>query len=119
MGCALASPVGDVLAVHSNGPLWCPPDAKRPASEGATIYISMPPCKKCFTVIVSSGVRRIVTRKPMCAQDDRDMGPAIARLGIDFVVIPDSDERKARLARMAAGKRGREEAEAPAAPQPS
>ena len=31
---------------------------------GATAYITMPPCKKCFAALYTCGIQRIVTRKP-------------------------------------------------------
>ena len=31
----------------------------------------MPPCKRCFMVLVAAGVRRIVTRKEFLAQDSK------------------------------------------------
>ncbi len=34
------------------------------STANATIYITMPPCKKCFSVLVKSGITRIVTRIP-------------------------------------------------------
>ena len=32
-------------------------------TKGCTIYITMPPCKKCFGAIYAAGIRRIVTMK--------------------------------------------------------
>merc|ERR1712107_226888 len=93
MGCALVSPSGDILAVQSNGPLWGPVNARRPASdlhaevralgacarrgvatEGAMAYVSMVPCTRCFSVVVTCGVHRMVTRKPMLSQDEKKIG---------------------------------------------
>ena len=33
------------------------------STRNATIYITMPPCKKCFGAIVSAGIKRIVSNK--------------------------------------------------------
>lgn len=132
MGCILTRPDGTVLACSTNSPLT-DTDAKRPSSdlhaevnaigrcarrglptEGCTAYITMPPCKKCFGVLVASGVRRIVTRKAFCEQDAREMMPPLKRLGIPFVVVPDTDERRAASDRLAAKRKRAPEEEASA-----
>eukprot|EP00468_Gymnochlora_sp_CCMP2014_P014310 CAMPEP_0167769616 /NCGR_PEP_ID=MMETSP0110_2-20121227/17413_1 /TAXON_ID=629695 /ORGANISM="Gymnochlora sp., Strain CCMP2014" /LENGTH=238 /DNA_ID=CAMNT_0007658603 /DNA_START=179 /DNA_END=895 /DNA_ORIENTATION=- len=33
------------------------------STQDATCYVTMPPCRKCFTCIVASGITRIVSRK--------------------------------------------------------
>ncbi|CAE7717551.1 comEB [Symbiodinium sp. CCMP2592] len=90
MGCAIADQSGMIIAGHVNGPVW-EPNAKRPASdlhaevnaigrcarlgrstEGSSVYITMPPCKRCFMALVAAGVRRIVTRKEFLTQDSKE-----------------------------------------------
>ena len=34
--------------------------------------VTMPPCKRCFMLLVASGVKRIVTRKQMLQQEAKD-----------------------------------------------
>ncbi|KAL7525298.1 hypothetical protein ACHAXR_000942, partial [Thalassiosira sp. AJA248-18] len=34
-----------------------------PTTEGATAYITMPPCKRCFGALYTCGIKRIVSRK--------------------------------------------------------
>ncbi len=33
------------------------------STKGATVYITMPPCKRCFGALVSAGIKRIVSNK--------------------------------------------------------
>lgn len=40
-------------------------------TEGSTIYITMPPCKKCFGAIVSAGITRVVSSKK-CTDDVKE-----------------------------------------------
>uniref|UniRef100_A0A7S4VD70 CMP/dCMP-type deaminase domain-containing protein n=1 Tax=Alexandrium monilatum TaxID=311494 RepID=A0A7S4VD70_9DINO len=123
MACLLSRPDGTVFACSTNSALT-QTDAKRPSSDlhaevnaigrcarqgiptaGCTAYITMPPCKKCFGVLVAAGVRRIVTRKPFCEQDAREMMPPLKRLGIPFVVVPDTERRRADNDRVAAKRK--------------
>jgi len=81
MGCVLVLPPGKVVSCNINSGFW-EEDTEQPSSdvhaevnavtycarngiktEGATAYITMPPCRRCFTVLVSAGVQRIVTRQ--------------------------------------------------------
>ena len=34
------------------------------STDGCTIFVTMPPCKRCFGAIVSAGIRRIVSTRP-------------------------------------------------------
>ncbi|CAE8669246.1 unnamed protein product, partial [Polarella glacialis] len=110
---------GTVIAGHVNGPLW-EPNAKRPCSdlhaevnaiglcarrgfstEGSTLYVTMPPCKRCFMQITAAGIRRIVTRKEIMAQDAKDVTSVARRLGIAVAVVADTEVRRKRLDRLA------------------
>mmetsp|Transcript_2085 Transcript_2085/g.4744 ORF Transcript_2085/g.4744 Transcript_2085/m.4744 type:complete len:240 (+) Transcript_2085:100-819(+) len=112
MGCALAQPDGTIVACATNGPLYLS-KSKRPASdvhaevnaigrcaregmvtEGCVAYITMPPCKRCLTVLVASGVSRIVSRKPFLEQDAREALPALQNLGIPYVIVNETEERR-------------------------
>merc|ERR1712113_663993 len=114
---------GAIMGGHVNSPLWGSPDAKRPASdvhaevnaighcarrgqqtEGATIYITMPPCKRCFTVLVAAGVKRIVTRKGYNPQDFKEIDRVARRVGIALPIIEDTENRRAHIDSLA-GKR--------------
>ncbi|KAJ3299194.1 hypothetical protein HK104_009727 [Borealophlyctis nickersoniae] len=75
---------GTVLACGINTPFYPPPPGKSirssaeihaetnalaacarngAATDGATIYITYPPCKDCFVQIVYAGIKRVVFRK--------------------------------------------------------
>lgn len=116
MGCAIASEQGEIISGHVNGPLWGSLNAKNPSSDvhaevnavghcarrgmvtqGATVYITMPPCKRCFTVLVAAGIKRIVTRKEPAVQEAKDIKPAARREGITFVVVEDTEARRAAI----------------------
>merc|ERR1719343_162119 len=125
MGAVICAPSGVVLGVHMNSGFWGDPSkckrensdvhaevntlgicARRGVStEGATAYITMPPCKRCFLVLASAGVRRMVFRKDFHPQEGKDIVPVAKRLDIDTVVIGDTDERRARIERLITGKR--------------
>jgi deoxycytidylate deaminase len=53
-------------------------------TEGCSIYITMPPCKTCFGLIVAAGIKRIVFRK-LCFTTD--MIETAARVGVEFVPL--------------------------------
>eukprot|EP00434_Breviolum_minutum_P025773 symbB.v1.2.022784.t1/scaffold2060.1/size90856/6 len=115
MGCIVVDAKGKIIAGHVNGPMW-EPNAKRTASDvhaevnvigrcarlgrstfGSTVYVTMPPCKRCFMLLVSAGVKRIVTRKEMLQQDAKDIEPAARRHEIAMEVVLDSEQRRVRL----------------------
>lgn len=53
------------------------------STRGCTIYITMPPCKRCFGALCAAGIHRIVTSKEY-AQSIRD---AAAERGIELVTM--------------------------------
>jgi len=127
MACAIASPSGELLVVHTNGPLWESSNSRRPNSdvhaemnalgfcvrrgiaiEGATVFITMPPCKRCFSVLAGTGISRIVSRKMLLKEDARDVYPTANRIGIELLAVPDTEERRARVERLWSGKRALE-----------
>merc|ERR1740121_2462004 len=129
MGCVIAAPTGCILAVHVNAAIW-EPERPRPQSDihaevnaiglcarrgipmdGTTAYVTMPPCRRCFAALAAAGVRRMVSRKAHQQKEAKDIARASKRLGIEVVVLDDTEERRARLDRLVAGKRGREEPE--------
>ncbi len=64
-------------------------------TAGATAYITMPPCRNCFMLLVAAGVARIVSRLP-CATDR--FAAVAAERGILLGVVPDDAETEARRA---------------------
>ncbi|CAL1129500.1 unnamed protein product [Cladocopium goreaui] len=122
MGCVVVDQKGQVIAGHVNGPMW-EPNARRPASDlhaevnaigrcamlgrstaGCTVYVTMPPCKRCFMLLVASGVKRIVTRKQMLQQEAKEIEPAARRHEISLEVVLDSEERRRRLDELGAAR---------------
>eukprot|EP00929_Paragymnodinium_shiwhaense_P078128 TRINITY_DN40432_c0_g2_i1.p1 TRINITY_DN40432_c0_g2~~TRINITY_DN40432_c0_g2_i1.p1 ORF type:complete len:293 (+),score=49.27 TRINITY_DN40432_c0_g2_i1:225-1103(+) len=130
MGAAIVNADGVVLACHVNGPLYASLTAKKCQSDihaevnaigacaqrgiatrGCTAYITMPPCKKCFTVLAGAGIRRVVSRREYTPQDGRDIKPAAKRTGMTLITLPDTDERVAYRESLIPAKRPREEKE--------
>jgi dCMP deaminase len=64
-------------------------------TAGATAYITMPPCRNCFMLLVASGVSRIVSR--LACSTERIVTVA-AEHGIALAVVPDDAETDARRA---------------------
>merc|ERR1712107_517874 len=75
------------------------------STEGASLYVTMPPCKRCFLTLASAGVRRMVSRNRFLVQEAKDILPVARRLDIDMVSILDTEERRSRLDRLVRGKR--------------
>jgi deoxycytidylate deaminase len=65
------------------------------ATAGATAYITMPPCRNCFMLLVAAGVARIVSRLT-CATDR--FAAVAAERGVTLAVVPDDAETEARRA---------------------
>lgn len=63
------------------------------ATEGCTAYITMPPCKRCFAALLSSGIKRIVSRRPAA----NTILPVAQKHGIDIVELVETPEQVARL----------------------
>ncbi len=63
------------------------------ATEGCTAYITMPPCKKCFAALFSSGIKRIVSRRPAAAS----ILPVAQKHGIEMVEFTETPEFTARI----------------------
>eukprot|EP00438_Fugacium_kawagutii_P034462 Skav200255 [mRNA] locus=scaffold128:139023:142765:+ [translate_table: standard] len=76
-----------VTRSHPALPCPCPPQ------------VTMPPCKRCFMLLVAAGVKRIVTRKALLPQEakDAEIEPAARRHEIAWEVVPDTDVRRERL----------------------
>ncbi len=69
--------------------------AMNSTTRGATAYITMPPCKKCFGALYASGISRIVSRRshPMILHN------AASKVGIRLVTLTQDqlDSQKVRL----------------------
>ncbi|KAL3911975.1 MAG: hypothetical protein SGARI_001384 [Bacillariaceae sp.] len=80
------------------------------STDGATAFITMPPCKRCFSALVAAGIQRIVTRHELPAQQQD-----VARLhGMSFAAINKEDMAKCheRIQRLVNSDRKRKETEA-------
>ncbi|KAG5175932.1 hypothetical protein JKP88DRAFT_336946, partial [Tribonema minus] len=74
--------------------------AKGIALEGASAYVIIPPCKNCYTLLATAGIRRIVTRAVTSERADYedkrfppDMLQSIEDLDIDLVKVVDTEQR--------------------------
>ncbi len=56
----LFKPMKSDVHAEVNAIGWCARNGM--GTEGATCYVTMPPCRKCLTVLVSAGIKKIVTR---------------------------------------------------------
>lgn len=62
---------------------------------GATAYITMPPCKRCFGALFSVGIKRIVSRRP----PDIQLKAVASNVGIEMACLRKEEamEQKLRL----------------------
>mmetsp|Transcript_23187 Transcript_23187/g.48978 ORF Transcript_23187/g.48978 Transcript_23187/m.48978 type:complete len:114 (-) Transcript_23187:1027-1368(-) len=67
-------------------------------AQGATAYITMPPCKKCFGALHASGITRIVSRR----QPSRVLLETSVKVGLEMTCLTDDEiaEQKARLEKL-------------------
>ena len=63
------------------------------ATHGCTAYITMPPCKRCFAALLSSGIKRIVSRRSAAAT----ILPVAEKHGIDMVLRVETPVQQARI----------------------
>lgn len=63
------------------------------ATEGCTAYITMPPCKRCFAALLSSGIKRIVARRSAAAT----ILPVAVKHGIEMVELAELPEQTTRV----------------------
>lgn len=65
------------------------------STQGATAYITMPPCNRCYGALYASGIKRIVTRK----QYRKALLEASTKLDIEMVCLTKQqvDDQKLRL----------------------
>ena len=61
-------------------------------TNNCTAYITMPPCKDCFGALVRAGICRVVSRSP----STQLVREAAARIGVEMVVIQDTEASKSR-----------------------
>lgn len=60
------------------------------ASDGCTAYITMPPCKRCFGVLLAAGISRIVTTKTI----HEPISSIAKERGVDMVIMDASASTK-------------------------
>jgi len=58
-------------------------------SDGATLYITLSPCKECSKLVLQSGIKRVVYMK---AYKDNSGLDFLSKAGIDIVQIENLDE---------------------------
>ena len=73
------------------------------STQDAFIYITMPPCKKCFCSLVASGIKRIITSKPCICKTIVD---AAKHLDIELVHWQVEDEQSVRINKLVMGSYG-------------
>lgn len=98
---------GAIVGISTNQPLFSELDSdvhaeiaalgvacrRGNATEGCTAYITMPPCKRCFAALLSSGVKRIVSRR----QAADTILPVAEKHGIEIVVLAETPEQTDRI----------------------
>ena len=130
MGCVITEPTeglkmvtredyfSKILSMHVNSPFFSEYSSEVHAElhavstaakngvalDGATAYISMPPCKNCFWTLVSAGVKKVVSRKRVVETirqwlDDPVKNPD-GEGKVIFVELPDTDESKDRVCKL-------------------
>lgn len=114
MACVLVQPdasrkniYDSIISVSTNIPLYSENDSdvhaevaalgkasrKGRATEKATAYITMPPCKKCFAALMVSGISRIVTRVVVSTQIEQ----AATKYGIQVVTLDGVEKQRERI----------------------
>jgi tRNA(Arg) A34 adenosine deaminase TadA len=114
MACVLVQPdasrnniYDSIIGVSTNLPLYSENDSdvhaevaalgkasrKGRATEKATAYITMPPCKKCFAALMVSGISRIVTRVTAPKQIEQ----AATKNGIEVVTLEGVEQQRERI----------------------
>jgi deoxycytidylate deaminase len=68
-------------------------------TAGATAYITMPPCRNCFMLLIAAGVGRIVSRLACTAER---YAAVAAERGVVLAAVPDDAETEARRAALVA-----------------
>ena len=77
--------------VHAEAALISDAARRGVAVEGATLYVTRAPCTQCYKLVAVSGIRRVVAPTAMLAPE---CNASAESLGIDCVVLKDSDERR-------------------------
>jgi deoxycytidylate deaminase len=106
-GVTVDSIYNDILMVANNMPFYSKNDSEIHAEvaaigkasrqglaiEGATAYITMPPCKRCLPALSVAGIKRIVSRHPLFGK----LLEAISANGMVYDKIDDQEERIERV----------------------
>lgn len=67
--------------------------ARGVATRGLSCYVTRSPCVACYKLLASAHVRRIVSPQPL---DSADTAASATAIGIECVVLRDSERRAAR-----------------------
>jgi deoxycytidylate deaminase len=123
MGCIVVSPVTDedprilVKAINTsfqnamrsdthaeaNAICWC---ARHGVSmAGTTMYITRMPCKPCFQLLASAGVRRVVAPEEKNVLYYQQLVKSASTMNVELCPIPDTPERQQRRDTLAAAHR--------------
>ena len=77
--------------------------ARGVSSRGSSVYVTRSPCKACYNLLASAGIRRIVSPQQL---DSPDSKASAAAIGIEVVVMRDTDARAARRSALTSGDAG-------------
>jgi len=74
------------------------------STKGGTVYITMPPCKRCFGALVSAGIQRVVSNKIYATEIEK----AAQEKEIELVTMSEehSDGQKHRLNALLGKRKG-------------
>jgi len=105
----------DILAASTNQSLFLPMDSdihaeiatlgecaqRGKSTKNCTIYITMPPCKRCFGAIVASGIRRIVANREYAKMiQDGAHARNIELVTMDRAFADDQKDRISKIIKM-------------------
>ena len=82
---------------HAEANAICECAARGVPTRGLSCYVTRSPCVACYKLLASAGIRRIVAPQPL---DSPDTAASAAALGIECVVLRDSDARAQRRQRL-------------------
>ena len=63
------------------------------SSRGTSVYVTRSPCKACYNLLASAGICRIISPQPL---DSPDTTASASAMGIEVVVLRDTDARAKR-----------------------
>jgi deoxycytidylate deaminase len=64
---------------------------------GCSVYVTIPPCKSCYSLLAMAGIGRIASRLHELLHEDKRIPPGVlanaSQCGITFIHVPDTEER--------------------------